>query len=121
MEWGAFLAIFIAIAIGWLLGKFPLAKYWLNFQNRAWRKSYMEGIHLLLSEEPDQAVEEFIHAWRVNSENFDLHNEAPSHYPAPSRRWQNATSNGIWFHSRLALRSTRNSPLFYRLAAAVAR
>ena len=73
-DWAIFLACFLAIAIGWLLGRFPVARLWQKFKNRGWRKSYMEGIHLLLNEEPDQAIETFIQAWDVNVENFDLHN-----------------------------------------------
>lgn len=69
-----FFAIFIAISIGWILGKFPIAKYWRRFRHRSWRKSYMEGIHLLLDDKPDQAIETFITRWQVNAENFDLHN-----------------------------------------------
>lgn len=68
------LAVFIAIGIGWLLGKFPLAQYWLRFKNRAWHQSYIQGIHLLLDEESDQAIETFIQTWDVSSDNFDLHN-----------------------------------------------
>ncbi len=74
LEFKLLIVLFFAIAIGWLLGKFPFSKYWRQFKNRSWRKSYMEGIHLLLDEKPDHAIESFIERWDVNSENFDLHN-----------------------------------------------
>ena len=50
---GLFAAVFSAILIGWILGKFPWAKVWTQFKNRGWRKAYMEGINLLLNQESD--------------------------------------------------------------------
>ena len=73
-EWMVFLICFVAVALGWLLGRFSLYELWLRLKNRSWRKSYMEGIHLLLNEESDQAIETFIQTWQVQSDNFDLHN-----------------------------------------------
>ncbi|CAA0100556.1 Lipopolysaccharide assembly protein B [BD1-7 clade bacterium] len=73
-EIGLFLAVFLAIFIGWVLGKFPWSTFWKKFRNRGWRKAYMEGIHLLLNQESDQAIETFLHSWSVSSDNFDLHN-----------------------------------------------
>lgn len=72
-DWNILFICFTAIAIGWLLGRFRLFDYWIKFKNRAWHKSYMEGIHLLLNEEPDQAIEDFINSCRVNTESFELH------------------------------------------------
>ena len=73
-ELGLFAAVFAAISIGWVLGKFPWSKIWLRFRNRGWRKAYMEGINLLLNQESDQAIETFLQTWSVSQENFDLHN-----------------------------------------------
>ncbi len=77
-DWSILLICFIAIALGWLLGRFQLFDVWMKFKNRAWHKSYMEGIHLLLNEEPDQAIEDFINSCEVNSESFELHNALAS-------------------------------------------
>ena len=72
--WLIFLLCFLAIAIGWLLGRFPLSEFWRRFRNRGWHESYMQGIHLLLNEQSDQAIETFLQQWQVSQENFELHN-----------------------------------------------
>lgn len=66
--------VMLAIAIGWLLAKFPFQRVWRVIKYRSWRKAYMQGLRFLIDEESDQAIEQFIQNWDVNSENFDLHN-----------------------------------------------
>lgn len=73
-NWLVFLLCFVAIAIGWLLAKLPFADYWRRFRNRGWHQHYMRGIQLLLQEQSDQAIENFIQQWPVGPDNVDLHN-----------------------------------------------
>ena len=69
-----FLAIFVALAIGYGIARITRSSYFRRLRRRAWRKSYMEGIHLLLNEESDKVIENLIQTWDVSGENFDLHN-----------------------------------------------
>ena len=73
-SWFIFALCLLAIAIGWLLGKYSLNDLWLRLRGRTWYKSYMQGIHLLLSDEVDQTIETFIEAWKVDEQNFEIHN-----------------------------------------------
>ncbi len=69
-----FFAIFIALVIGWGMARLTRSSYFRKVRRKAWRKSYMDGIHLLLNEESDKVIESLIQTWDVNAENFDLHN-----------------------------------------------
>lgn len=69
-----FLICFLAIAIGWFLGKFPLRQYWQRWRNRGWHQSYLQVMRILLNEQSDQAIESFVRHWPVTPENMELHN-----------------------------------------------
>lgn len=69
-----FVLVFIALFLGWLLSKFSVLDFLSKVKRRSWRRSYMQGIHLLLNEQSDKTIESFIQDWEVNSANFELHN-----------------------------------------------
>lgn len=69
-----FIVVLIAVATGWVLARIRHSSTYRRFRRRAWRKSYMEGIHLLLNEESDRVIENLIQTWDVSNDNFDLHN-----------------------------------------------
>lgn len=73
-SWFLFLILFVAIAIGWVLGKFPLRRYWLRWRHRGWHESYMQVMQILLNEQSDHAIESFVRSWPVTPENMELHN-----------------------------------------------
>lgn len=69
-----FLLAFVAIIIGWFLGKFPFKRVYLYFRHRSWQRSYLEVLRLLLHEQTDHAIENFIDNWPVDSKTVELHN-----------------------------------------------
>lgn len=70
----AFLLAFVAIAIGWLLGKLPIKKMFYYLRHRSWQRSYLQVLRLLLHEQTDSAIEDFVANWPVDSKTFELHN-----------------------------------------------
>jgi lipopolysaccharide biosynthesis regulator YciM len=48
-----FVLVFIALFLGWLLSKFSVLDFLSKVKRRSWRRSYMQGIHLLLKEQSD--------------------------------------------------------------------
>lgn len=73
-SWLVFLICFIAIAVGWFLGKFPLRQYWQRWRNRGWHDAYMQVMQMLMNEQSDQTIESFVRNWPVTPQNFELHN-----------------------------------------------
>lgn len=69
-----FLLAFVAIIIGWLLGKFPLKKLYQYLRHRSWQRSYLQVLRLLLHEQTDSAIEDFIENWPVDAKTVELHN-----------------------------------------------
>lgn len=69
-----FLLAFVAIAIGWLLGKLPFKKLIYYFRHRSWQRSYLQVLRLLLHEQTDSAIEDFVANWPVDSKTVELHN-----------------------------------------------
>jgi lipopolysaccharide biosynthesis regulator YciM len=65
------LAIPIFFALGWVAARIDI-KHLLQ-ESRALPKSYFEGLNFLLNEQPDQAIESFIEASRVDPETIELH------------------------------------------------
>lgn len=72
-DWSIFLVSFVALATGWLLAKCDFSHYWSRFRERIWHRSYMRGLHWLLNEQTDHAIEDFLKESHVNAESFELH------------------------------------------------
>lgn len=73
-SWLVFLLSVVAIAIGWLLGKFPLQTYWRRYRNRGWQQPYLQVVRILMHEQSDKAIESFVESWPVTPNNMELHN-----------------------------------------------
>lgn len=73
-SWLVFLLSFVAIAIGWLLGKFPFKTYWRRYRNRGWQQPYLQVVRILMNEQSDKAIESFVESWPVTPSNMELHN-----------------------------------------------
>ncbi len=61
----------IFFALGWVAARIDI-RHLLN-ESRALPRSYFKGLNFLLNEQPDQAVEAFIEAARVDPETIELH------------------------------------------------
>ena len=71
-----FLALFLlALIIGWYLGRREAIKVGVMLQphGSALDKQYFVGLNYLLNEQPDEAIETFIHALEVNPETVETH------------------------------------------------
>jgi len=58
-------------ALGWIAARIDI-KHLLK-ESRALPRSYFKGLNFLLNEQPDQAIEAFIEAARVDPETIELH------------------------------------------------
>ena len=65
------LALPIFFALGWIAARIDI-KHLLR-ESRALPRSYFKGLNFLLNEQPDQAIEAFIEAARVDPETLELH------------------------------------------------
>ena len=65
------LALPAFFALGWIAARIDI-KHLLK-ESRALPRSYFEGLNFLLNEKPDQAIESFIEAARVDPETVELH------------------------------------------------
>lgn len=65
-----FLLVFSAIACGWLLGRYSVARR--DSHSDGYRR-YYRGLNYLLNEQPDEAIDNFIQSLDVNSETLDTH------------------------------------------------
>jgi len=61
----------IFFALGWVAARIDI-RHLLN-ESRVLPRSYFKGLNFLLNEQPDQAVEAFIEAARVDPETIELH------------------------------------------------
>ena len=61
----------IFFGLGWVAARIDLRS--LLRESRALPRSYFEGLNFLLNEKPDQAVEAFIEAARVDPETIEIH------------------------------------------------
>lgn len=66
-----FLMLFVAIAIGWLLGRNTKAK--TADDGLSLHHQYYKGLNFLLNDQPDGALDAFIEALEVNSETLETH------------------------------------------------
>ena len=66
-----FLFLFIAVVIGWLLGRY------LSFANKNKThnipSAYIKGLNYLFSDQPDDAIDEFIRLLEVTPQTFETH------------------------------------------------
>ncbi len=69
-----FLLCVIAIAIGWLLGKFSLKNLIQRYRQRGWQSAYLQVMQVLLHDQSDQAIEDFVQNWSVTPKSMELHN-----------------------------------------------
>ena len=65
------LALPVFFGLGWVAARIDI-KHLLQ-ESRALPKSYFEGLNFLLNEKPDQAIESFIEAAKVDPETIELH------------------------------------------------
>ena len=65
------LALPVFFALGWVAARIDIKH--LMQESRALPQSYFEGLNFLLNEKPDQAIESFIEASRVDPETIELH------------------------------------------------
>jgi lipopolysaccharide assembly protein B len=65
------LALPVFFGLGWVAARIDI-KHLIN-ESRALPRSYFEGLNFLLNEQPDQAIESFIEASRVDPETIELH------------------------------------------------
>jgi lipopolysaccharide biosynthesis regulator YciM len=61
----------VFFALGWVAARIDI-KHLLQ-ESRALPRSYFKGLNFLLNEQPDQAIEAFIEAARVDPETIELH------------------------------------------------
>lgn len=73
VDWGLFLLIISAIAIGYFLGIRAQKKKQDEEIHGGLDRRYFQGLNFLLNEEPDAAIDTFIEALEVNSETLDTH------------------------------------------------
>ncbi|MEO0444150.1 MAG: lipopolysaccharide assembly protein LapB [Pseudomonadota bacterium] len=72
VDWGLYLAIVAALAIGFWQG-IRYAKKRHKRASHSLDQQYFQGLNFLLNEEPDAAVDSFIRALEVNSETLETH------------------------------------------------
>jgi len=65
------LALPVFFVLGWIAARIDI-KHLLK-ESRALPRSYFKGLNFLLNEQPDQAIEAFIEAARVDPETIELH------------------------------------------------
>jgi lipopolysaccharide biosynthesis regulator YciM len=65
------LALPLFFGLGWVAARIDLNH--LLKESRALPRSYFKGLNFLLNEQPDQAIEAFIEAARVDPETIELH------------------------------------------------
>ncbi len=71
-----FALLLIAVAIGWLMGRYGRAGATKNTNERIageLPKSYFRGLNYLINEQPDGAIDTFVRALDVNSETLETH------------------------------------------------
>lgn len=69
MEGLIFILLFLALAIGYGLGRRP----WRKDTNTGGHARYIEGVRQLIEEQHDAALDTFINALDVNATNFETH------------------------------------------------
>ncbi|PKO83998.1 MAG: lipopolysaccharide assembly protein LapB [Betaproteobacteria bacterium HGW-Betaproteobacteria-11] len=65
------LALPVFFVLGWIAARIDIKQ--LEHESRALPRSYFKGLNFLLNEQPDQAIEAFIEAARVDPETIEMH------------------------------------------------
>lgn len=65
------LALPVLFALGWMAARIDIKL--LLKESRALPKSYFRGLNFLLNEQPDQAIEAFLEAAKLDTETIELH------------------------------------------------
>ncbi|MFK8018214.1 MAG: lipopolysaccharide assembly protein LapB [Pseudomonadales bacterium] len=68
-----FLILFVAVAIGYALGRFARQSTPPKQVKPALNKHYVAGVNFLLNDQPDGAIDAFISSLAVNSETIETH------------------------------------------------
>ena len=89
--------------LGWVAARIDI-KHLLQ-ESRALPRSYFKGLNFLLNEQPDQAIEAFIEAARVDPETIELHFALGSLF-----RRRGETDRAIRVHQNLIERDGLSSP-----------
>lgn len=71
-EFAVFIFLLIAVAIGYLLGRFPLRRRSTDHP-KDYALNYYKGLSYLFNEQPDSAIDAFIGALEVNSDTLETH------------------------------------------------
>ena len=73
MELVLFVTLFLAVAIGYILGRRPrIAALRNNRRGKlGFEQRYLAGLNQLLKEQPDSAVETFVSSLEVNGDTLD--------------------------------------------------
>ncbi|MFT2112330.1 lipopolysaccharide assembly protein LapB [Marinomonas sp. 2405UD68-3] len=69
---GLFAVLFIALALGWLLGK-RKPKEAKKVTDKGIPKDYFRGLNHLLNDQHSEAIDAFVDSLHVNSETFEIH------------------------------------------------
>ncbi len=65
--------LFVAIVIGWLLGKAERRRKPVKIQQNPVNREYFHGLNLLLNERQDEALEVFLRTLEVNSDTIETY------------------------------------------------
>ncbi|MFB1037227.1 MAG: lipopolysaccharide assembly protein LapB, partial [Sinobacterium sp.] len=66
-----FILLFVALAIGWLLGRWSKVKS--KDGKIAISPIYFKGLSYLFYDEPDESIDSFIHSLDVTSDTLETH------------------------------------------------
>lgn len=104
--------LFVAVAIGWLLGRQQNNKQPQN----TLQQEYFRGLDFLLSEKTDEAIDSFIRALEINSDTIPAHIALAKLF-----RKKGDVQRAIQIHQSLLARSDLSHDDFMRIQMALAR
>lgn len=107
--------LFLAIGIGWLLGRRDVKKRLSRPQNSL-SHEYFTGLDYLLNEKMDEAIESFIRALEINSDTIPAHLSLAKLF-----RRKGDVDRAIQIHQTLLARPDLNRADFMRIQMALAR
>ncbi len=75
IDFGLVTLLVIAIAVGWLLAWYEAKKKYTLIKNTTsnLNRGYFLGLNYLLNEQPDQAIDEFLNAFEINSDTVEIY------------------------------------------------
>ena len=71
-EWGLFVVLFVALFIGWMLGR-RRTKETQDQELKKVPNDYFRGLNHLLNGQQSEAIDAFVDSLEVNSDTFDIH------------------------------------------------